>query len=136
MNASYDAVLALYGVEATRTGPRSLHENGVVEQRHHRLRKGMDQALILRGSRDFESEEEYRTFVRRIVDRRNRLVISRLKRERRHLQSLPPLPVPEHVNYWVRMRRWSTLRVSNRTYPVPSRLMCMVVDVRLHADHI
>ena len=32
MNASYEAVLAHYGVEATRTNPRSSHENGVVEQ--------------------------------------------------------------------------------------------------------
>ena len=34
MNASYEAVLAHYGVEPTRTNPRSSHENGVVEQRH------------------------------------------------------------------------------------------------------
>ena len=78
MNASYEAVLAHYGVEATRTNPRSSHENGVVEQRHRRLKNALGQALILRGSRDFDSEEEYRTFVRRIVDRRNRLVSSKL----------------------------------------------------------
>ena len=136
VNASYEAVLAHYGVEATRTNPRSSHENGVVEQRHRRLKNAIGQALILRGSRDFESEEEYRTFVRRIVDRRNRLVSSKLKRERQHLQPLPPAPVPEYVNYRVRVRRWSTIRVANRTYSVPSRLIGMVVDVRLYADHI
>ena len=81
MNASYEAVLAHYGVEATRTNRRSSHENGVVEQRHRRLKNALDQALILRGSRDFESEEEYREFVRRVVDRRNRLVSSKLKLE-------------------------------------------------------
>ena len=136
VNASYEAVLAHYGVEATRTNPRSSHENGVVEQRHRRLKNALDQALILRGSRDFESEQEYRTFVRRIVDRRNRLVQSKVKRERRHLRPLPPAPVPEYVNYRVRVRRWSTIRVANRTYSVPSRLIGMVVDVRLYADHI
>ena len=136
MNASYEAVLAHYGVEATRTNPRSSHENGVVEQRHRRLKNALDQALILRGSRDFDSEEEYRAFVRRIVDRRNRLVISKLNSERRHLQPVPPAPVPEYVNYRVRVRRWSTIRVGNRTYSVPSRLIGMVVDVRLYADHI
>ena len=134
MNASYEAVLAHYGVEATRTNPRPSHENGVVEQRHRRLKSALDQALILRGSRDFDSEEEYRTFVRRVVDRRNRLVQSKLKRERRHLRPLPP--VPEYVNYRVRVRRWSTIRVANRTYSVPSRLIGMEVDVRLYADHI
>ena len=136
VNAGYEAVLAHYGVEATRTNPRSSHENGVVEQRHRRLKNAMDQALILRGSRDFESEEEYRTFVRRIVDRRNRLVSSKLKTERRHLRPLPGAPIPEYVNYRVRVRKWSTIRVSNRTYSVPSRLIGKVVDVRLYADHI
>ena len=136
VNASYEAVLAHYGVEATRTNPRSSHENGVVEQRHRRLKNAIHQALILRGSRDFESEEEYRTFVRRVVDWRNRLVSSKLKLERRHLRPLPPAPVPEYVNYRTRVRRWSTIRVANRTYSVPSRLIGMVVDVRLYADHI
>ena len=136
INASYEAVLAHYGVEATRTNPRSSHENGVVEQRHRRLKNALGQALILRGSRDFDSEEEYRTFVRRVVDRRNRLVSSKLNSERRHLHPLPPAPVPEYVNYRVRVRRWSTIRVANRTYSVPSRLIGVVVDVRLYADHI
>ena len=125
-----------YGVEATRTNPRSSHENGVAGQRHRRLKNALDQALILRGSRDFGLEEEYREFVRRVADRRNRLVSSRLKSERRHLRPLPPAPVPEYVNYRARVRRWSTIRVSNRTYSVPSRLIGVVVDVRLYADHI
>ena len=81
MNARYEAVLSHYGVEHTRTNPRSSHENGVVEQAHRRLKNTIRQALILRGSRDFDSEEEYREFLRRVVDRRNRLVISKLKRE-------------------------------------------------------
>ena len=136
MNPRYEAVLAHYGVEATRTNPRSSHENGVVEQGHRRLKNAISQALILRGSRDFDSEEEYREFVRGVVDRRNRLVRSNLKRERRHLRPLPPAPVPEYVNYRCRVRRWSTVRVANRTYSVPSRLIGTVVDVRVYADHI
>ena len=136
MNPRYEAVLAHYGVEATRTNPRSSHENGVVEQGHRRLKNALDQALILRGSRDFDSEEEYREFVRGVVDRRNRLVRSNLKRERRHLRPLPPAPVPEYANYRCRVRRWSTIRVANRTYSVPSRLIGTVVDARVYADHI
>ena len=136
MNARYEAVLAHYGVEHTRTNPRSSHENGVVEQGHRRLKNAVVQALILRGSRDFDTEQEYTEFVRRIVDRRNRLVASKLKRERRHLMPLPPTPVPEYARYRARVRRWSTIRVANRTYSVPSRLIGMEVDVRLYADHI
>ena len=136
MNARYEAVLSHYGVEHTRTNPRSSHENGVVEQAHRRLKNAIHQALILRGSRDFDSEEEYREFVRGIVDRRNRLVSSRLKTERRHLRPLPPSPVPEYANYRARVRRWSTIRAANRTYSVPSRLIGMEVDIRVYSDHI
>ena len=64
------------------------------------------------------------------------VVSSKLNSERRHLHPLPPAPVPEYVNYRVRVRRWSTIRVANRTYSVPSRLIGVVVDVRLYADHI
>ena len=36
LNARYEAVLVHYGVESTRTNPRSSHENGIVEQAHRR----------------------------------------------------------------------------------------------------
>ena len=136
LNVRYEAVLTHYGVKPTRTNPRSSHENGVVEQGHRRLKNAIDQTLILRGSRDFESEQKYGEFVRGVVDRRNRQVGSKLRRERRHLRPLPAAPIPEYVNYKVRVRKWSTIRVANRTYSVPSRLIGMVVDVRLHADQV
>ena len=136
LNARYESVLDHYGVESTRTNPRSSHENGVVEQGHRRLKSAMCQALILRGSRDFESEEEYAAFVRRVVDRRNSLSDSKLDRERRHLLPLPAVPIPDYVTYRVRVRKWSTIRVANRTYSVPSRLVGMEVAVRLYADHV
>ena len=136
MNARYEAVLAHYGLEATRTNPLSSHENGVVEQGHRRLKHAMEQALILRGSRDFVSQEEYEKLLRRVMERRNRLVRARMEQERLYLRPLPPAPIPEYVNYRVRVRKWSTISVSNRRYSVPSRLIGMLVEVRLYADHL
>ena len=137
VNARYEAVLAHYGVESTRTNPRSSHENGVVEQAHRRLKSAIAQALILRGSRDFESEEEYRQFVRGVVDRRNRLVRSKLKTERRHLRPLPPAPDPR-----VRQLPLQGKKVEHHQGGEPdilgavSRLIGTVVDARVYADHI
>ena len=88
-NESYRAILDHYGLKATRTNPRSAHENGVAEQGHRRLKGAIAQALILRGSADFESVDEYTAFVRRIVDRRNRLIREKLAREYPHLRELP-----------------------------------------------
>ena len=129
-------MLAHYGLRSTRTNPRSSHENGVAEQGHHRLKDAIGQALVLRGSRDFGSVDVYLSFVRQVSDKRNRLVMAKVEHERRHLRPLPPAPVPEYVVYQTKVRRWSTVRVSNHTYTVPSRLIGMEVEVRQYADHL
>ena len=136
LNERYAAVLAHYGLRSTRTNPRSSHENGVAEQGHHRLKDAIGQALVLRGSRDFGSVDVYLSFVRQVSDKRNRLIMAKVEHERRHLRPLPPAPVPEYVVYRTKVRRWSTVRVSNHTYAVPSRLIGMEVEVRQYADHL
>ena len=135
-NERYQAILDHYGLRATRTNPRSSHENGVAEQGHRRLKDSIAQALVLRGSSDFESMEQYTKFVRSIVDRRNRLVREKVAVEYPHLRSLPPAPAPEYVSYRATVRKWSTIRVNSRTYSVPSRLIGVTVDVRLYPDHV
>ena len=136
LNERYAAVLAHYGLRSTRTNPRSSHENGVAEQGHHRLKDAIGQALVLRGSRDFGSVDVYLSFVRQVADKRNRLVMAKLEHERRCLRPLPPAPVPEYVTYRTKVRKWSTVRVANRTYTVPSRLIGMEVEVRQYANHL
>ena len=91
---------------------------------------------MLRGSRDFNSLEEYAGFVRKVVDRRNRLVMGKLEEERPHLRPLPPAPVPEYVNHRARVRKWSTIQAAGRTYTVPSRLIGKEVQIRLYAEHL
>ena len=132
----YGSVLAHYGLRSTRTNPRASHENGVAEQAHYRLKTAIAQALILRGGRDFPSVDAYRSFVQQVVDKRNRRVQSKLDQERRHLRPLPPAPVPEYTAFRTKVRKWSTIRVANRTYTVPARLRGMEVEVRLYVDHV
>ena len=55
----YQALMRHYGLEARKTNPSSPHENGDVEQRHYRFRRAVDQALMLRGHRDFAERAEY-----------------------------------------------------------------------------
>ena len=100
------------------------------------MKDAVAQALVLRGSADFESVEQYAKFVRSIVDKRNRLVREKVAGEYPHLRALPPAPVPEYVSYSSRVRKWSTIRVDSRTYSVPSRLIGVMVDVRLYTDHV
>ena len=134
LNERFAAVLAHYGLRSTRIRPGQSHENGVVEQGHYRLKSALAQALVLRGSRDFASVEAYLAFVLEVVAKLNRKVEAKLARERAHLRALPPKPVPAYTRYTVRVRRWSTIRISCRTYSVPSRLVGHRVDVHQHAD--
>ena len=120
LNDNYAELLEHYGLEATLINSGESHENGVAEQAHYRLKDALDRALMLRGSRDFDSAESYTGFVRKVVERRNRLVQGKLEQERPLLQCLPPAPVPEYVNHQARVRKWSTIQAAGRTYTVPS----------------
>jgi hypothetical protein len=136
LNQRYAALLEHYGLQATRTNPRSSHENGVVEQGHYRLKTALDQALLLRGSRDFPSQETYVAFVQGVVDKANRRVQGKLAEERCHLRPLPPAAVPEYTTWHTKVRKWGTIRVTNKTYSVPSRLCGHQVEVRQYADYL
>ena len=74
LNDNYAALLDHYGLRSTRINRGQSHENGVAEHAHYRLKDAVDQALILRGSRDFHTTDHYAGFVREMVERRNRLV--------------------------------------------------------------
>lgn len=135
LNDRFRAVLDHYGLISTRIRPGESHENGVVEQAHHRTKSAIAQALIVRGSTDFASLEAYLQFVRQVVDRSfNRHVVDKLALEREHLQRLPPAPIPSYTTFHPMVRRWSTIRIGGRAYSVPSRLIGHKVEVRQHPD--
>jgi hypothetical protein len=78
----FKAVLDHYGMTATRIRPGESHENGVAEKTHHLIKSALDQTLIIRGSRDFATVDEYVAFARRIVDaKRNRGIDADLAEE-------------------------------------------------------
>ena len=136
LNDACEALLDHYGLRSTRINRGQSHENGVAEQGHYRLKDAIDQALILRGSRDFDTADDYARFAGQMVQRRNRLVQGKLEQEMACLWPLPPAPMPEYVNYRARVRKWSTIQVAGRTYTVPSRLIGKEVQVRLYADWV
>ncbi len=127
-------VLDHYGMRSTRIRPRKSHENGVAEKSHHTLKTALEQALLIRGSREFEAVSSYEAFLGEVVARFNARCESRLLEERARLRPLPAAPVPTYSRYHPTVRKWSTARISNRTYSVPSRLIGHEIEVRVHAD--
>ena len=88
-NQRYEAVMKYYGVKPQHTNPASPNENGDVEQSHHRFKKAVDQALLLRGSRDFASEAEYAQFLKNLMAQRNAGRRQRLAEELAVMRELP-----------------------------------------------
>ncbi|MBA3844455.1 MAG: IS21 family transposase [Actinobacteria bacterium] len=123
-----------YGFKASRIQPGEAHENGVVEKGHDVFKTALDQALRLRGSREFADVSDYLSFVHRIVDRLNTGRETKLAEERAQLAPLPAIRLPEYTRVSVRVRKWSTINISNRIYSVPSRLRGHLVEARVFAD--
>jgi hypothetical protein len=137
LNERFRKVLEHYGLASTRIRPGKGHENGVVEQSHHRIKRALEQALLLRGSRDFESVEQYQVFVREVVERsRNQGIEERFALERAALRPLPSSPVPSYTMFHPTVRKWSTIRVGGQIYSVPSRLIGHEVEARRHPDTV
>ena len=132
----YQALLAHYGLQAQRTQPRKAHENGDVEQSHYRIKKAVDQALMLRGSRDFSSRSEYEGFLEELVSRRNRSRQDRLAEETACLKPLPPQRLEAQKILRVRVTRGSTIHVQHNLYSVPSRLIGEWIEVRVKAEQL
>jgi len=132
----YADLLHHYGLEGRRIQAGRANENGDVEQRHHRLKRALEQALLLRGSREFASREAYEQFLMELFARQNAGRRVRFEEERAVLRALPSRPYAAMQRILARVRHNSTLRVANAVYSVPSRLMGERVEVRLYAEHL
>jgi hypothetical protein len=130
----YQALMRHYGMLPTWTNTGIAHENGDVEQAHHRFKQAVDQALRVRGSRDFADRSAYEHFVQTLVSKRNQTRAARFAAEREVLHPLPAAVLAPCKELRVRVSRFSTIAVLGNTYSVPSRLIGTAVLVRVHAE--
>ena len=61
----HEALCAHFGMTPTRDNPGVADENGAIEGPHAHLKTALQQALLLRASRDFPDLDAYRRFVER-----------------------------------------------------------------------
>ena len=59
----YDALCAHYGMEPTRNNRGIAHENGAIEGPHGHLKKAVRDALLMRGTGDFDDLPAYHRFI-------------------------------------------------------------------------
>ena len=132
----YTALLDHYGMTGTRNNRGLSHENGSVESAHRYLKEALEQALLLRGHRDFDDRAAYEAFVREVVMRRNRRVAGAFRLEREQLQELPTRRTTDFVEDEARVTRCGTFTVRAILYSAPSRLIGHRLKVRLYSDRL
>jgi hypothetical protein len=128
-NERWQAFLQHYNVTPSKNNPGESHENGSIEKSHDLLKKAIDQALMLRRSRDFSSVSEYESFIRRILDQRNKQRKARLAEEMDVLKNLPERDWNDPIEQRTTVTGFSTVTVGRAVYSVPARL----IGVRLRA---
>jgi len=132
----YQGVLSHYGLTGRKTQPASPNENGDVEQRHYRFKRAVDQALMLRDSRNFTTRKEYEVFLEGLFGQLNSNRLDRFKEEQEVLRRLPVKRLPACTKLKVGVGPSSTIRVKHNVYSVHSRLIRETVTVRLYAERL
>jgi hypothetical protein len=132
----YTALLDHYGMAGTRNNRGLSHENGSVESSHRYLKEAIEQALLLRGHRDFDDLLAYEGLVREAVMRRNRRNAAAFCIEREQLQDLPVRRSTDFVEEEARVTRCGTFTVRAILYSAPSRLIGHRLKVRLYRDRL
>jgi hypothetical protein len=132
----YQDLLDHYDLKGCKTNPESPHENGDVEQRHYRFKQAVDQALILRNSRDFADRSEYEQFLGKLFKQLNAGRRKRFLEEQALLHRLPKHRIEACKKSTTSVGPSSTIRVNHNVYSVDSRLTGERIGVRLFMDHL
>ena len=132
----YADLCSHYGLRATRCNPGQSNENGSIESRNNSLKRALDQALRLRGSRRFDARADYETFVDTIVQRMNTRAAKRLVTERAMLKSLPVRRTAEFEEIPARVSKYAIFTLKGVLYSVPSQLIGHRLMVRQYAQHV
>jgi len=134
--ARYEGLLAHYGLVGEKIQADHAHENGDAESSHRHFKEAVEQALLLRGSRDFTNQQAYAAFLDEVRRQRNLGRKARFVEELAVLRPLPPRRLETYQRLEVTVSRGSLIRVQNNVYSVSSRLIGERVEVRLYAEHL
>ena len=136
----FAAFLRHYELELSLINAGRPWENGGVEQNNGRVKTNLEQALLIRENRDFDSKDDYETFVRRVVNWNNRRseVQQKLEEERAGLRPLPASPAPEYAEVERKVSDYGIINLYGCQYSVPCVALrdSRHVKVHLYADRV
>ena len=132
----YQGLMRHYGMTPSRNNPGVAHENGSIESPHGHLKKALEDALLLRGSRDFDDLDAYRRFVDEIVGRQNANNRKRIELERPRLAQLPKRRTADFEEKVVTVTSSGGFILRRVFYTAPSRLIGHRLRVHLYDDRL
>jgi hypothetical protein len=125
-----------YGMAPTRNNAGVAHENGSVEAAHGHLRKTLEEALTLRGSRCFADLAAYQAFLAETIARKNAQRRQAVAVELGALGRLPRHRTTDFSCVTVTVTRFGTISVRGVLYTVPSRLVGYRLKVHVYDDRL
>jgi hypothetical protein len=131
-NDEYQRVMDHFGMKPRTIEVGESHQNGDVEALNGAFKRRLLQHLLVRGSRDFESVEAYEAWVQAVATKANALRTKRIAEELAVMKVLAVDRLPEYREEQVLVTGWSTIRVKENTYSVPSRLVGEYVRVHVY----
>jgi transposase len=135
-NEEYLKICDHYGLTPRTINVGCPQENGTCESSHGHLKRRIVQHLLLRGSRDFESEERYEEFLTSVLVSANDRRADRLGKELAAMREGPVLDLSDYREVMVSVSNNSTIRVRKLVYSVPSRLIASKLLARIYENKI
>jgi hypothetical protein len=132
----YQGLMRHYGMMPTRNNRGVAHENGSIESAHGHLKRALEDALLLRGSGDFDDLDGYRRLVDEIVGRRNAHARKRIALERPMLSQLPKRRTADYEEKIVTVTSSGGFILRRVFYTAPSRLIGHRLRVHLYDDRL
>ncbi len=136
MTKRYRLLCKHYRMKPSRNNRGVAHENGATCCPHGHPEREINDALALRGSREFADLDAYRTFIAGIVGRCNARRAAGISTERKLLNRLPNMRTTGHEETSVRVTSSSGFILKKVFCTVPLLLTSHRLGVRIHDDRL
>ena len=135
-NPDYLELCAHYGLKPRTINKACPNENGDIESAHGHLKRRLATHLALRARRGFTDMKEYAAFVAQVCRGANALRQTKVAEELAVLRALPATRFPEAEEVAVRVSSYSTARVKNSAYSLPSQLIGTTVVAQVSEGEV
>jgi hypothetical protein len=135
-NKDYLDLMEHLGMKPRLTGVGKKEQNGSIEAMNGVFKRFLEQQLILRQTRDFESESVFKKWLHVCIQKSNISKRVKLEEELLHMHDLVVKRMPAFNESSVRVTKNSTITLGNKIYSVPPRLIGLMVDVRSYKDKV